>query len=217
VIFFAISFAVALSSLQKQHSSLLSLNLSERTSVGPSPSLRSVFFSTKRMHGAVGNHESTSISSSSSMQNSSSSSSSSSKDDDQKGAKSPVPKKRRLKFRNYGPADPRLKDAAGDAQGVQAEGNVNVRLVEYGESAVRALENRVRNIVDKVDEINVTPRKINWDLKRDASKNLKKLARRTQRAILELAEEEKKRRQQKEEESESEESEDEEEENDSSE
>ncbi|TRY68345.1 hypothetical protein TCAL_01408 [Tigriopus californicus] len=40
--------------------------------------------------------------------------------------------------------------------------------------------------IDKLDFVNLAPRKIDWDLKRDIAPKLEKLERRTQRAIAEL-------------------------------
>lgn len=40
--------------------------------------------------------------------------------------------------------------------------------------------------IDKLDFVNLAPRKIDWDLKRDIAAKLEKLERRTQRAIAEL-------------------------------
>lgn len=36
------------------------------------------------------------------------------------------------------------------------------------------------------EELNIAPKKVNWDLKRDVEKKLEKLNRRTQRAIVEI-------------------------------
>lgn len=41
-------------------------------------------------------------------------------------------------------------------------------------------------IIDEIDIANLAPRKPDWDLKRDVSKKLEKLEKRTQRAIAEL-------------------------------
>lgn len=41
-------------------------------------------------------------------------------------------------------------------------------------------------IIDEIDISNLAPRKPDWDLKRDVSKKLEKLEKRTQRAIAEL-------------------------------
>jgi len=41
-------------------------------------------------------------------------------------------------------------------------------------------------IIDEVDLATLAPRKPDWDLKRDVSKRLEKLEKRTQRAIAEL-------------------------------
>lgn len=40
--------------------------------------------------------------------------------------------------------------------------------------------------INDIDITNLAPRKVDWDLKRDISKKLEKLERRTQRAIVEL-------------------------------
>ncbi|XP_020798570.1 coiled-coil domain-containing protein 12 [Drosophila serrata] len=41
-------------------------------------------------------------------------------------------------------------------------------------------------VIDEIDITNLAPRKPDWDLKRDASKKLERLERRTQKAIAEL-------------------------------
>lgn len=41
-------------------------------------------------------------------------------------------------------------------------------------------------VIDEIDIVNLAPRKPDWDLKRDVSKKLEKLERRTQKAIAEL-------------------------------
>lgn len=41
-------------------------------------------------------------------------------------------------------------------------------------------------IIEKFDLTNLAPRKLDWDLKRDVTKKLEKLEKRTQRAIAEL-------------------------------
>ena len=41
-------------------------------------------------------------------------------------------------------------------------------------------------VIDEIDITNLAPRKPDWDLKRDVSKKLEKLERRTQKAIAEL-------------------------------
>lgn len=43
-----------------------------------------------------------------------------------------------------------------------------------------------KEVIDELDIANLAPRKPDWDLKRDVSKKLEKLERRTQRAIAEL-------------------------------
>lgn len=41
-------------------------------------------------------------------------------------------------------------------------------------------------VIEEIDIANLAPRKPDWDLKRDVSKKLEKLERRTQKAIAEL-------------------------------
>lgn len=41
-------------------------------------------------------------------------------------------------------------------------------------------------VIDEIDITNLAPRKPDWDLKRDVSKKLERLERRTQKAIAEL-------------------------------
>uniref|UniRef100_A0A182TT98 Cwf18 pre-mRNA splicing factor n=1 Tax=Anopheles melas TaxID=34690 RepID=A0A182TT98_9DIPT len=41
-------------------------------------------------------------------------------------------------------------------------------------------------VIDEIDIVNLAPRKPDWDLKRDVSKKLEKLDRRTQKAIAEI-------------------------------
>ncbi len=53
-------------------------------------------------------------------------------------------------------------------------------------------------VIADVDNVKVVPKKINWDLKRDCAKRLAKLARQTQRSVLELAVQERKRRREEE-------------------
>lgn len=51
-------------------------------------------------------------------------------------------------------------------------------------------------IIDEIDITNLAPRKSDWDLKRDVSKKLERLERRTQKAIAELIRERLKKNQQ---------------------
>lgn len=143
-------------------------------------------------------------------------------------------KRRRVRFRNYVPADPVLaaesaalareataemrdREASGSAAAAAAtaaaagSGSGALRLLSESARVQRQLEARLRATVDRVDEIKVAPRKPNWDLKRDAARALKRLAKETQRAVVALAEQERKRRREEEGEEQAEEDEDEEE------
>mmetsp|Transcript_18201 Transcript_18201/g.31007 ORF Transcript_18201/g.31007 Transcript_18201/m.31007 type:complete len:137 (-) Transcript_18201:2168-2578(-) len=109
-------------------------------------------------------------------------------------------KKRKLRFRNYTPNDASLAAVASSPENNDPS-NQQVKkkkLLDNAKMLVSELESKVRAVVENVDTVKATPKKINWDLKRDASKRLAKLARRTQRAILELAKEEQKRREEEE-------------------
>ncbi|GBG28463.1 Coiled-coil domain-containing protein 12 [Hondaea fermentalgiana] len=130
---------------------------------------------------------------------------------------------RKLRFRNYVPSDSTLAarggsvgatDAAGEDAGTKTAtttAKASGKLLEATEARVKELEARAAETARKgaATDATVTPRKINWDLKRDAAKPLAKLARRTQRAIVELAEEEAKRRRLEDEDEDEEEDEDE--------
>lgn len=56
------------------------------------------------------------------------------------------------------------------------------------ESAVEGQLNLLQQpmVIEEIDITNLAPRKPDWDLKRDASKKLERLERRTQKAIAEL-------------------------------
>ncbi|KAL7288951.1 coiled-coil domain-containing protein 12 [Trichogramma pretiosum] len=87
-------------------------------------------------------------------------------------AKLPAPK-----FRSYKPLDESLKEKSlGDAKPGDAEAEVKDQL----DAATQ------RPVIEELDINNLAPRKLDWDLKRDVSKKLEKLQRRTQKAIAEL-------------------------------
>ncbi|XP_056371886.1 coiled-coil domain-containing protein 12 [Oenanthe melanoleuca] len=86
-------------------------------------------------------------------------------------------KHREIKLRNYDPEDAELKKRKlPPAKPASVEDTVKEQL----EAA------KPEPIIDEVDLANLAPRKPDWDLKRDVSKKLEKLEKRTQRAIAEL-------------------------------
>ncbi|RLV89248.1 hypothetical protein DV515_00014988, partial [Chloebia gouldiae] len=86
-------------------------------------------------------------------------------------------KHREIKLRNYDPEDEELKKRRlPPAKPASVEETVKEQL----EAA------KPEPIIDEVDLANLAPRKPDWDLKRDVSKKLEKLEKRTQRAIAEL-------------------------------
>ncbi|XP_030094711.2 coiled-coil domain-containing protein 12, partial [Serinus canaria] len=86
-------------------------------------------------------------------------------------------KHREIKLRNYDPEDEELKKRKlPPAKPASVEDTVKEQL----EAA------KPEPIIDEVDLANLAPRKPDWDLKRDVSKKLEKLEKRTQRAIAEL-------------------------------
>jgi len=106
--------------------------------------------------------------------------------------------KKAVAFRSYKPLDRDLdnlcieqKTPVGPA-GVSKRNDTSLQVIQN-------LEAYVQQVVGNVDQIKVAPNDVDWDLKRDASKRLRKLARETQKAILRIAEQERIRREQAEE------------------
>uniref|UniRef100_A0A8C5KPB4 Coiled-coil domain containing 12 n=1 Tax=Jaculus jaculus TaxID=51337 RepID=A0A8C5KPB4_JACJA len=84
---------------------------------------------------------------------------------------------RELRLRNYVPEDEDLKRRrVPQAKPVAVEEKVKEQL----EAA------KPEPVIEEVDLANLAPRKPDWDLKRDVSKKLEKLEKRTRRAIAEL-------------------------------
>uniref|UniRef100_A0A182NN35 Cwf18 pre-mRNA splicing factor n=1 Tax=Anopheles dirus TaxID=7168 RepID=A0A182NN35_9DIPT len=77
-------------------------------------------------------------------------------------------------FRNYKPEDE--QPTVVDALGADVEKEVSTQL-EMMKTPI---------VIEEIDIANLAPRKPDWDLKRDVSKKLEKLERRTQKAIAEL-------------------------------
>lgn len=80
-------------------------------------------------------------------------------------------------FRSYKPADEAMQDAVLP---VTEPGDVKEKVQEELEREGEGVK------IDKLDFVNLAPRKPDWDLKRDIAPKLEKLERRTQRAIAEL-------------------------------
>ncbi|XP_046820715.1 coiled-coil domain-containing protein 12 [Vespa crabro] len=100
------------------------------------------------------------------------------KNEEGKDAKADSPSKLPMpKFRSYKPQDESLKEKVlEDAKPGDVETEVQDQL--------NAAKTKV--VIEELDISNLAPRKPDWDLKRDVSKKLEKLERRTQKAIAEL-------------------------------
>ncbi|CDW54990.1 cwf18 domain containing protein [Trichuris trichiura] len=82
-----------------------------------------------------------------------------------------------LKFRNYKPLDSELARFTVDLSPAL---DIADELRDVLEEAKKFQE------VEEIDLASLAPKKVDWDLKRDAQKKLDKLERRTQKAIIEL-------------------------------
>ncbi|RUS86922.1 hypothetical protein EGW08_005327 [Elysia chlorotica] len=80
-------------------------------------------------------------------------------------------------FRSYKPGSEKLKDLSMDTIKPSDVTDIIKDQIDAG---------KTEHVVSEVDLNNLAPRKPDWDLKRDVSKKLEKLERRTQRAIAEL-------------------------------
>ncbi|XP_062540085.1 coiled-coil domain-containing protein 12 [Armigeres subalbatus] len=80
-------------------------------------------------------------------------------------------------FRNYRPESEEIKEnALEEIKPADVEAEVSSQLEMM----------RAPIVIEEIDIANLAPRKPDWDLKRDVSKKLEKLERRTQKAIAEL-------------------------------
>lgn len=80
-------------------------------------------------------------------------------------------------FRNYRPESEEIKEnAAEEVVPMDVNSEISSQL-EMMKTAI---------VIEDIDIANLAPRKPDWDLKRDVSKKLEKLERRTQKAIAEL-------------------------------
>jgi len=87
------------------------------------------------------------------------------------------PPKKTIKFRNYTPKDEQLKTKKID----------NIKPVDVTDGLAEHLgKAKPVKSTEEVDLTTLAPRKPDWDLKRDVSKRLEKVEKRTQKAIIEL-------------------------------
>ncbi|XP_037819452.1 coiled-coil domain-containing protein 12 [Lucilia sericata] len=104
------------------------------------------------------------------------------KNDPQKEEKLPKPI-----FRSYRPQN---ETTEGEILPQEPSGDIETAV----EDQLELLKQPI--IIDEIDITNLAPRKPDWDLKRDVSKKLERLERRTQKAIAELIRERLKKNQQ---------------------
>ncbi|GBG66247.1 hypothetical protein CBR_g57849 [Chara braunii] len=110
-------------------------------------------------------------------------------EEDGRGGKGDGDAGREVRFRNYLPRDKKLLER----RIVGPEIPKFIEPVMKGPSGSEELGE-----VDVDPIVSIAPRKPNWDLRRDVAKQLAKLERRTQRAMIELMHEEEQRRQREE-------------------
>mmetsp|Transcript_30465 Transcript_30465/g.97210 ORF Transcript_30465/g.97210 Transcript_30465/m.97210 type:complete len:156 (-) Transcript_30465:52-519(-) len=100
-----------------------------------------------------------------------------------------------LRFRNYRPRDEKLRELFEKTPRailyLDLEEVAAAPLSEDQQKAVEALTAIQRELKEQLarqdpNAVNIAPKKATWDLKRDIEKKLKKLERRTQRAIVEI-------------------------------
>uniref|UniRef100_A0A182R0J8 Cwf18 pre-mRNA splicing factor n=1 Tax=Anopheles farauti TaxID=69004 RepID=A0A182R0J8_9DIPT len=77
-------------------------------------------------------------------------------------------------FRNYKPEDEEITTVESLGGDVEKEVSMQLEMM------------KTPIVIEEIDIANLAPRKPDWDLKRDVSKKLEKLERRTQKAIAEL-------------------------------
>ncbi|KAH8312089.1 hypothetical protein KR044_009345 [Drosophila immigrans] len=80
-------------------------------------------------------------------------------------------------FRSYRPQN---EHTTGEILAQEPTGNIETAV----QSQLNLLEQPM--VIEEIDITNLAPRKPDWDLKRDVSKKLERLERRTQKAIAEL-------------------------------
>jgi coiled-coil domain-containing protein 12 len=101
-------------------------------------------------------------------------------------AASEEPQEKKIKFRNYQPYDNSLKKAAKDTEQVNkaASTAVATELLVGSHAEVDAIKKELQQFQD--NELNIMPKKPNWDLKVQVEGKLQKLKNRTQKAIVEI-------------------------------
>jgi coiled-coil domain-containing protein 12 len=101
-------------------------------------------------------------------------------------AASEEPQEKKIKFRNYQPYDNSLKKAAKDTEQVNmaASTTVATELLVGSHAEVDAIKKELQQFQD--NELNIMPKKPNWDLKVQVEGKLQKLKNRTQKAIVEI-------------------------------
>lgn len=69
---------------------------------------------------------------------------------------------------------------------LEAKNNMHLNILVSGQVQEQLASGKPEPIIEEVDLASLAPRKPDWDLRRDVSRKLEKLERRTQRAIAEL-------------------------------
>ena len=95
-------------------------------------------------------------------------------------------KKRAITFRNYKPYDSSLLSKAVALRATLSEAAVMVQKVAAVVASTEDILQAELALVSQDDELNIVPKKPNWDLKSQVAAKMDKLARRTQRAVVEI-------------------------------
>lgn len=85
-----------------------------------------------------------------------------------------------MKFRNYKPYDVTLLKKA-----VTVSSDFDARASTYISQVGDVIKAEL-SAINQEDELNIVPKKLNWDLKSQIASKIERLERRTQRAIVEL-------------------------------
>lgn len=90
---------------------------------------------------------------------------------------------KKLKFRNYQPYDTSLKKLVKETE-VKENSSVNLATPVDGRVETDVIKLELQKFQD--EELNIMPKKPNWDLKVQVEGKLEKLKNRTQKAIVEI-------------------------------
>jgi len=90
---------------------------------------------------------------------------------------------KKLKFRNYQPYDTSLKKLVKETE-VKENSSVNLATPVDGRVEMDVIKLELQKFQD--EELNIMPKKPNWDLKVQVEGKLEKLKNRTQKAIVEI-------------------------------